>query len=262
MLNKNECKKSELIFDDKNTLEDSALVNIKEFIDFFPLWLKEGTACIWNKIVEIVDSEEKMDEINIAKEMGKEFSTIVKIVSVVYKVASIPDQLFMNKVEKYCKGLVEIPLSKRQAYIEKVGRKSLNEESVFILNVLNKVEELSKIDIFIKLFEAKINDQIDDSTYRRMMLQVNRTMLSDIIYMGNNIIDNDVIKITSVEEEGLLTSGWIVFAGIGIGSSSGNGGNLYEYTKLAKNFCNIVFHKNLLIGESSVPILSVTVVEK
>lgn len=140
--------------------------------------------------------------------------------------------------------MVSIPVSKRKKYVERVGKKALNKDSVFILGVLNKIEELSKIDILVRLFEAKIDEEIDDQTYRRMMLQVDRTMFSDILFLKNNIC-NDTIKVTSVEEENLLAMGWLIFAGIGIGTVTEEGGNLYSYTRTAKQFCNIVFQSNL-----------------
>ncbi len=66
----------------------------------------------------------------------------------------------MRKMERYSAGLVSIPISKRQEYAKRVGKKTLNKDSVFILGVLNKIEELSKIDIIIKLFEAKMDEKI------------------------------------------------------------------------------------------------------
>lgn len=66
------------------------------------------------------------------------------------------------------------------------------------------IEELSKIDILIRLFEAKMDEEIDDQTYRRMMLQVDRTMFSDILFLRDNICDGE-IKITSVETENQLS---------------------------------------------------------
>lgn len=73
-----------------------------------------------------------------------------------------------------------------------------------------------------------MDEEIDDQTYRRMMLQVDRTMYSDILFLKDNICD-DLIKIASVEEENLLATGWLIFAGIGIGTATEEGGNLYSY---------------------------------
>ena len=173
---------------------------------------------------------------------------------IIRKSASIPDKLFMHKMERYCAGLVSIPSSKREKYAAKVGKKSLNKDSVFILGVLNKIEELSKIDILVRLFEAKMDEEIDDQTYRRMMLQVDRTMYSDILFLKDNICD-DLIKIASVEEENLLATGWLIFAGIGIGTATEEGGNLYSYTQTAKQFCNVVFQSDLTINNNASPMM-------
>jgi hypothetical protein len=219
--------------DNENNLE---LLEVGTVTNFLSTWIEQGV----ENTVAFISSDEVSDVLDEIKELGAELSKALKVVNIIRKSASIPDKLFMQKMERYCTGMVSIPVSKRKKYVERVGKKALNKDSVFILGVLNKIEELSKIDILVRLFEAKIDDQ----TYRRMMLQVDRTMFSDILFLKNNIC-NDTIKVTSVEEENLLAMGWLIFAGIGIGTVTEEGGNLYSYTRTAKQFCNIVFQSNL-----------------
>lgn len=224
------------------------LVGVDSIIDSLSTLIEQGS----KNIVALISSDDLSDLLDEIKELGAELSKAIKVVTIIRKSASIPDKLFMRKMERYCAGLVSIPTSKREKYAAKVGKKSLNKDSVFILGVLNKIEELSKIDILVRLFEAKMDEEIDDQTYRRMMLQVDRTMFSDILFLKDNICDG-FIKITSVEEENLLATGWLIFAGIGIGTATEDGGNLYSYTQTAKRFCNVVFQNDLTINDSTFP---------
>ncbi|WP_270232418.1 hypothetical protein [Clostridium fessum] len=230
--------------------KDLELVGVDSVIDSLSTLIEQGS----EKIVAFISSDDFSDLLAEIKELGAELSKAIKVVKIIRKSASIPDKLFMHKMERYCAGLVSIPSSKREKYAAKVGKKSLNKDSVFILGVLNKIEELSKIDILVRLFEAKMDEEIDDQTYRRMMLQVDRTMYSDILFLKDNICD-DLIKIASVEEENLLATGWLIFAGIGIGTATEEGGNLYSYTQTAKQFCNVVFQSNLTINNNTSPMM-------
>ena len=230
--------------------KDLELVGVDSVIDSLSTLIEQGS----EKIVAFISSDDFSDLLAEIKELGAELSKAIKVVKIIRKSASIPDKHFMHKMERYCAGLVSIPSSKREKYAAKVGKKSLNKDSVFILGVLNKIEELSKIDILVRLFEAKMDEEIDDQTYRRMMLQVDRTMYSDILFLKDNICD-DSIKIASVEEENLLATGWLIFAGIGIGTATEEGGNLYSYTQTAKQFCNVVFQSNLTINNNTSPMM-------
>ena len=230
--------------------KDLELVGVDSVIDSLSTLIEQGS----EKIVAFISSDDFSDLLAEIKELGAELSKAIKVVKIIRKSASIPDKLFMHKMERYCAGLVSIPSSKREKYAARVGKKSLNKDSVFILGVLNKIEELSKIDILVRLFEAKMDEEIDDQTYRRMMLQVDRTMYSDILFLKDNICD-DLIKIASVEEENLLATGWLIFAGIGIGTATEEGGNLYSYTQTAKQFCHVVFQSDLTINNNTSPMM-------
>lgn len=230
--------------------KDLELVGVDSVTDSLSTLIEQGS----EKIVAFISSDDFSDLLAEIKELSAELSKAIKVVKIIRKSASIPDKLFMHKMERYCAGLVSIPSSKREKYAAKVGKKSLNKDSVFILGVLNKIEELSKIDILVRLFEAKMDEEIDDQTYRRMMLQVDRTMYSDILFLKDNICDN-LIKIVSVEEENLLATGWLIFAGIGIGTATEEGGNLYSYTQTAKQFCNVVFQSDLTINNNTSPMM-------
>lgn len=185
-----------------------AQIDVNSIANTLSTLIEQGT----DTVMTFLASDEVTNALETAKEIGEELSKAVKIITIIRKGASIPDKYFMHKIERYCAGLSAIPLAKREKYAKKIGKKSLNKETIFILGVLNRNEELSKIDIFVRLFEAKINEEIDDQTYQRMMLQVDRTMFSDILYLKDHICDGSV-KIKTVEEENLLAMGWLIFAG-------------------------------------------------
>ena len=194
------------------------------------------------EINKIIDSADLKDAIDVAGNLGEELADAITVFKKIRAVASIPDMLFIAKVERYCAGLFSIPPEQREKYVGKVGKASLNKDSAFILGVLNKIEELEKVDILVKLFEAKVFEKIDDRTYRRMMLQVDRTMYSDILFLKNNIC-NEGIRISSYDDEAanLLSTGWLTLDGLYWGSADEVGGYRYKYTRTAKLFCNIVF---------------------
>ena len=142
---------------------DLELVEVDSVVDSLSTWIELGA----EGIVTFFSSDEVSDVLDEIKELGTELSNALKVVKVIRKSASIPNKLFMRKMERYCAGLVSIPASKREKYVKRVGKESLNKDSVFILGVLNKIEELSKIDILLRLFEAKMDEEI-----KRRLLQL------------------------------------------------------------------------------------------
>lgn len=218
---------------------DIESIQVESVATALSTWIEQGT----KKVIDFWKSDEVSDTLAEANELGADLSKVFKIVHMIRKFASIPDKLFMRKMERFCAGLVSIPYSKRDEYVARVGKDALNKDSVFILGILNRLEEMSKIDIFVRLFEAKINEEIDEQTYRRMMLQVDRTMYSDILFLKDSVC-SEYITIKSAEQENLLATGWLIFAGLGIGSSDEEGDNLYLYTQTAKQFSNIVFQSD------------------
>ena len=111
-------------------------------------------------------------------------SDTFKLLQTLKKVASIPTKLFMHKFDRYCRGLTQIPLNKRQYYIKKLGSKAINKENIFILNVINRIEDEDKLDFLVKLFAARLDTEIDDDCeYRRLVIMVDRTMFADLIYL-------------------------------------------------------------------------------
>ena len=219
---------------DNQDLNDS--FNLTTIIDFFIEFLRSGTEDTIKSI--------EIEDLNDFKNLAVDISKFIDVFNKFQKVLSIPDKLFFIKLKKYCEGLTVIPEYKREQYVKRAGKESLNKDSVFIFQIINSVEELEKLDIFVKLFKARIYDSITENTYRRMMIQVNRTMYSDILFLRDNISEAST-KIDSVEKENLLAMGWLRLKGFAatIFGEEGNdkGTDLYFYTDLAKEFCRIVF---------------------
>jgi len=183
------------------------------------------------------------DQVQAVLSTGEDLAGALSFIRIIRIGASIPTKIFMKKYEKFINGITNIPFKTREKYFEKVGKSGLNKDSVFILNMLNRVEDLSKIDIFLSLFRAKIEEIIDDNTYRRLTLMVDRTMYSDLLFLKDHI-KIGAFKIATCEEEALFSSGFILFTGIGWGTMTEEGGNLYEYSNTAKQICKIVFDVN------------------
>ena len=216
-------------------IKSLALPSVNDLAETVSTFIAEGT----DSIVGFFTSETMVEFLEVSKDVGESLSKAFKVISIIQKSASIPDKLFMHKMEKYLKGLTEIPQEKRNKYLERVGKKSLNKDSVFILNMVNRIEESSKFDILLKLFEAKMDQIIDDSMYTRLCLLVDRTMYADLLYLIENITDSN-FYLTTNEDFGLFGSGWMVFDGITWGTATEDGGNAYRFSSSAHTFCDIL----------------------
>ncbi|MBE6644924.1 MAG: hypothetical protein E7612_06060 [Ruminococcaceae bacterium] len=215
--------------------EELALIEVDSIGETLSTIIEQGTEMVMDffdhsKIAVIYDA---------VTEISAEMIKASKIITVIKQAASIPDKFFMNKMEKYCRGMVKISENKRKKYAAKVGKAGLNKDSVFILGILNKIEELSKINIMINLFEHKMDEMIDDETYRRLMIIVDRTMFSDLLYLKSNITEEPIV-ISNDAEQGLLSNGWLSYYGQTWGTATEDSQLLYTYTNIAKQFCKLI----------------------
>lgn len=220
--------------------------------------LDEFFACTFelakNTYDAVINSAFFETSIAVIKELDDSAEKLSKVYKGIKTVASIPDRLFLRKFERLCLGVGKIPENKRKKYIQKITREKFNKDSVFILDVINRVEDFEKIDIFSILWEAKMDEKIDDDKFRRYVVMTASTMLQDLKYMSNSIT-NDTFYISSMEQEGLVTQGWIIYVGLGIGTAEESGGNLYEYTKTAKEYCEYVWKKVPVDKKKNGPIM-------
>lgn len=159
-----------------------------------------------------MNSDIVQDGTEILSQVGEAVSGAIKSLKAAQKIASIPTALYMKKFERYCKGLTTIPLEKRQKYMKLLGKEKFNKESVFVLNVINRIEENEKIPLFLKILDAKMDGFIDDNEYHRLMILTDRTLYSDLLYLKDNITE-DPVKLNSDSDYGLASSGLLVTAG-------------------------------------------------
>ncbi|MDE5865045.1 MAG: hypothetical protein K2H31_00345 [Lachnospiraceae bacterium] len=191
---------------------------------------------------QVINSDIVQDGVEIISQLGEVVSGAIKSLRAVKSIASIPTALFMRKFERYCKGLTRIPLEKRQKYMKLLGKEKFNKESVFVLNVINRIEENEKIHLFLQLLSAKMEGIIDDNEYHRLMILTDRTLYSDLLYLKDNIT-SDPVKLSSDEDYGLAASGLLVTAGNDWVEDMDvtDNGVRFNYTSAAKRMAFIFF---------------------
>ena len=162
------------------------------------------------------------------------FEGAVKIIKIAKMISSLPSKMFLVKVERYCRLCTEIPIEKRNKYIEKIGSEEFNKESVRILNIINHIDEMKKIDIIVKIYAARVNEEIDYPTFFRLLKIVDNVLYEDLIYMKEHFDEKKRIYEINCYEEGLVKAGLIITTG-----PVTNGG--FKYTISAKQIYDIVF---------------------
>lgn len=160
----------------------------------------------------LFDNEILEDVVTLAGQVAETLEGAVKIINTAKLVSSIPSKLFLLKVERYCRLCAEIPIDKRNKYIEKIGSKEFNKESVRILNIINRIDEMKKIDIMVKIYAARVNEEIDYPTFFRLLKIVDIALYEDLLYMKDNFTE-EVIDVQNGYEEGLIQSGLLIGGG-------------------------------------------------
>ena len=186
-----------------------------------------------------LESDNLQDAKAIADIANESISETITLFKAIRNIASIPSQLFLHKFERYCKGLGNIPKEKREKYIQMLGK-----ERVFVLNIINRIEENDKIDFLLRLLESKLDGEIDDTTYRRLMVLVDRTLYSDLLYLKDHVTKRP-IEIGEREEFGLVASGLISSDGLGWESVTAGQPTVlhFRYTPAAQQLAEILFGK-------------------
>ena len=191
-----------------------------------------------------LESDNLQDAKAIADIANESISETITLFKAIRNIASIPSQLFLHKFEHYCKGLGNIPKEKREKYIQMLGKEKFNREGGFVLNIINRIEENDKIDFLLRLLESKLDGEIDDTTYRRLMVLVDRTLYSDLLYLKDHVTKRP-IEIGEREEFGLVASGLISSDGLGWESVTAGQPTvlLFRYTPAAQQLAEILFGK-------------------
>ena len=228
--------------------EDKSLSTVDSSIEYCSNFLKgmfTENADALMKGLENAKGLDFYDVLAVAKEGLDLAGEAITGATIIKKLCGLPTKLFLTKFEKYCRGLIDIPVQDREAYFQRVDQQSRDNETLFILSVINKIEEIEKIDIMLALFKAKLDEKLNDADYRRFVIMVGNTLYSDICYMRDNITQ-DNFPIEDYEQDGLLSSGWLRPVGQGWGTiGETESDNLFAYSKIAKRFCNIVFQSGI-----------------
>lgn len=89
-----------------------------------------------------------------------------------------------------------------------------------------------------------MDGEIDDTTYRRLMVLVDRTLYWDLLYLKDHITGN-LIEIREDEEFGLVASGLISSDGLGWMRATDEQPTvlLFRYTPAAQQLAEILFRK-------------------
>lgn len=205
------------------------------------------------KTVERFLEDETVQEIVDCVELSNEAAgECLKVYGAIRKIASIPSKLYLRKLDRFLRGLTDIPMNKRQKYIERISREQFNKDSVYVLELINRIEDIEKIDVLLKVFTLRMDDTISEGDFRRLMLMTASTMKEDLEFMASNIKEGS-FEISDIHEEGLLLSGWIIYDGMSVKTADKEAGNLYRYTATAKSFCKLVWNVDALAdgGEPS-----------
>lgn len=221
---------------DLNVLDETNYIDVLK--DVLETFMNEAT----DIAVQVMNSDIVQDGTELLSQVGEAVSGAIKSLKAAQKIASIPTALYMKKFERYCKGLTTIPLEKRQKYMKLLGKEKFNKESVFVLNVINRIEENEKIPLFLRILDAKMDGFIDDNEYHRLMILTDRTLYSDLLYLKDNITE-DPVKLNSDSDYGLASSGLLVTTGNEWieGMDDADNGVRFNYTLAAKKMAYIFF---------------------
>ena len=159
------------------------ITNVERLSDIFTTFFEEASG----SVEKIIESDFVQDAEVIVGDLGEALGEAVKTLKALKTLASIPTKLYLRKFEKVCRGIYSIPLDKRQKLIKKLGRERFSQESVFILNVINRIEEDDKLPMLVRLLEAQAEGIIELAEYRRLTVLVDRTLYSDLLYLQHNI---------------------------------------------------------------------------
>ena len=229
--------------------------NIEQLVNCLEVFTNEAT----DAVEKFLASDMVQDAATMAAELGDTLSDAIKGLKALKAVASIPSKLYLRKFEKFCRGLADIPLEKRQRYMKILGREKFTQESVFILNVINRIEEEDKSPLLIKLLHARSGGEISEEEYRRLTVMVDRTLYSDLLYLGHSITADPVALLTD-SDYGLAASGLLVTAGsnwVTAGGLSNDTGIRFNYTLSAKKLAKICFNVHCDAAPTNVGVITI-----
>ena len=230
--------------------------HIEQLVNYLEVFTNEAT----DAVEKFLTADVVQDTAAMVTELGNALSDAIKGLKALKAIASIPSKLYLRKFEKFCRGLADIPLEKRQRYMKILGREKFTQESVFILNVINRIEEEDKLPLLIKLLDARSGEEINEEEYRRLTVMVDRTLYNDLLYLGQNITADPVALITD-SDYGLAASGLLVTAGsnwVTTGGLPNDTGSRFNYTSSAKKLAKICFSVHCDAAPTNVGVITIS----
>ena len=214
---------------------------IEELANLLTTFFEEGTT----SAAEFLESDLVQDTKEVVVEIGTALGNVIKTWKMLKSVASIPTKIYLRKFERFCRGISDIPLEQRQKFMEKLGHERFQRESVFILNVVNRIEEEDKLPLLAKILDACTAGVITLSEFRRLTMLVDRTLYSDLEYLGQHITADPVVLCTD-SDYGLVASGLLVTAGNEFMTDFDDDdptdtGIRFNYTAAAKKLASILY---------------------
>lgn len=143
----------------------------------------------------------------------------------------------------------EISLEDRNSFLDELEKTNQQEAADTILSLLDRYDNIHKVDIMINLIKAKIKGDITMPDFLRLSMLLERIPYVDLTYLSQFESDNYIIGTTEI----LLSAGVINETLINQGeySTDGqiiNGGNKYRLNSLGIILCR--FGLNLDIRDS------------
>lgn len=220
-------------------MDNNEVWTINNLCEFFTIIIEKGNTEYLDKLEAYREFSGDIETFSeYFKELFEPFLDSVEVLRFIKNTKHLPDKFFVRKFDKFCRGICLIPLKEREKFVNLLSKHETNKDGVLMLDIINKIEEETKIDFLIKLFEARVNGIIDDKMWKRLIVMVNRTMYDDILYLQTQTLDTD-FQPDSLNNEilGLMTNGLVIYIGADLSTMK----NRYYYPEYTRILASIIF---------------------
>ena len=99
--------------------------SIEICIDLLEELFQEGSEKVFAYLYGNVSEEKHQLAVNLLETLEDNLDILSNTVSeirLLKEIKDIPSKIFMRKFERYCRGIMKIPIEEREKYLEKVGK--------------------------------------------------------------------------------------------------------------------------------------------